>query len=519
MEADIVIIGGGVTGTAIARELARFNLDIILIEKEADLACGTSKANSGIIHAGYNASQDTIKGKMNVKANPQFDKICEDLNVPFDRIGSLVVGFEQDDLNKLKEIKANGEKQGIKGLEILNKEEIMEIETNISQRAEYALYAPTAGIISPYELAIGYGDNAAINGVEIMLNTEVTGIITKEDRVEALKTNKGLIETDLVINAAGVFADKVASMGGEKMEIRPRKGEYHLFDKEYGGIVDHVLFPISTEKSKGILVTPTVHGNILIGPNSYYLNDKTDLSTTEKGMEEIMKGARKLIPELPSDGVITSFSGLRAAVPHEDFIIGFSDSVKGLINTAGIQSPGLSSTPAIADKVVELVSEFNSDEAEDFDLSYKDDFKENNPEYPHYDNHRNQPEEWQKYIEKNKDYGKVICRCETVTKGEIIDAIHRPVPARTVDTIKRRTRAGSGRCQGGFCGPRVVQILAEEMGVSPLEVTKRGGDSNILAAEAKRLIKDNFEDDEMIKNDDKIKNDFDGDKVGDSNEK
>ncbi|MGM0410844.1 MAG: NAD(P)/FAD-dependent oxidoreductase, partial [Bacillota bacterium] len=260
MKADVVVIGGGVIGTAIARELARFDLDIILIEKEADLACGTSKANSGIIHAGYNASSNTLKGRMNVKANSQFDKISDDLNVPFERIGSLVVGFNEDDLKKLKKMKENGEKQGIKGLKIVKQDKLMDMEPKINPEAQYGLYAPTAGIISPYELAIAYGDNAALNGVNIMLNTELTGVINDGNKLKAIKTNKGIIEAKLVINSAGVFADKIAQMGGEKMKIKPRKGEYHLFDKEYGSLAQHVLFPIPNEMSKGILVTPTVHG-------------------------------------------------------------------------------------------------------------------------------------------------------------------------------------------------------------------------------------------------------------------
>jgi len=486
-KADIVVIGGGVIGTAIARELAHFKLDIILLEKEADLACGTSKANSGIIHAGYNASSDTIKGRMNVKANSQFDKICADLNVPFNRIGSVVVGFSENDLKKLKEIKANGEKQKIEGLEILGKNELRQKEENINPEAKYGLFAPTAGIISPYELAIAYGDNAVLNGAEVMLNTKVTDLIVENNSLKAVKTNKGVIETELVINAAGVFADKIAKMGRDEMKIKPRKGEYHLFDKEYGSLVDHVLFPIPTDRSKGILVTPTVHGNLLVGPNSQEIDNKNDLSTTREGMEEIMAGAKKLIPDLPQDGVITSFSGLRAVDESGDFIIGFSDSTEGLIHTAGIQSPGLSSTPAIADKVVELVKEYAKGN-KDFELEYKKEFREKNPEYPHYNDYKDKKDKWEYYIKKDNDYAKVICRCETVTKGEIVDAIQRPVPAQTVDAIKRRTRAGSGRCQGGFCGPRVVEILAEELDISALEVTKRGGDSNILAARAKELI-------------------------------
>ncbi|MFW6409519.1 MAG: NAD(P)/FAD-dependent oxidoreductase [Halanaerobiales bacterium] len=490
MKYDIVVIGGGLVGTAVARELSRYKLDIVLLEKKADIACGTSKANSGIIHAGYNALSDTVKGRLNVRANPQFDELCEDLNVPFKRIGSLVVGFNKNDLKKIKEIKENGEKNGIRGLEIWDHKKIRKEEKNINTEASYALYAPTAGIISPYELAIAYADNAVINGVEVKLNTEVKDINKTEDGDFVVQTGEEGIKAELIINAAGVFADKIAQMNGEKMKIHPRKGEYHLYDKEYGDMVDHVLFPIPAEETKGILVTPTVHGNLLIGPNAYYVDDKTDVSTTGEGMEEVLKGARRLVPDLPGDGIITSFSGLRAASETEDFIITFSEKVEGLIHAAGIQSPGLSSVPAIADKVLELVEGYVADYSPDFDLVYDKEFEKENPEYPHLQDYEQNPADWQRFVEENEDYGKIICRCESVSKGEIVDAIQRPVPAQTLDAIKRRTRAGGGRCQGGFCQPRVIKILSEELDISPLEVTKRGGNSYVLAARAKELIED-----------------------------
>ncbi len=488
METDVLIIGGGVIGTAIARELSKYNINITLIEKESDVARGTSKANSGIIHAGYNADKKTLKGCLNVKSNPLFDKICEDLNVPFKRIGSLVVGFNKKDLKKLQEEKYNGEKMGVEGLEIISDNKLFDMEPNLNKNAKYALYAPTAGIISPYMLTIAYADNAVINGVKVMLETEVVDIIEDEGYIKGVKTNKGDIKSKIVINAAGLFADEIADMAKDKMKIKARKGEYFLYDKGYGNTVNHVLFPIPNETSKGILVTPTVHDNLLIGPNSYFIDDKDDKSTTKVGLNEVITGARKLIPDLPGKDIITSFSGLRAAEAGEDFIIGYVDKIKGFINVAGIQSPGLSSTPAIASKVKELVKDYINDEDLKINFSYKEEFKECLDEYPHYRDFTENKDDWQKLVEKNKDYGKIICRCESVTKGEIIDAINRPVKARTVDAVKRRTRAGMGRCQGGFCGPRVVELIAEELGISPLEVKKKGGNSNILIARAKELI-------------------------------
>ena len=490
----IVIVGAGVIGTAIARELSRYNLDILLIEKEPDVSDGTSKANSGIIHAGYNADFDTLKGVMNVKSNPYYDKLCEDLKVPFKRNGSLVVGFNDDDLKDLKDKKENGEKNGIEDLKILGQDEIFEMEPNINKEAKYALYAPTAGIISPYELAIGYADNAVRNGVEVLLDTKVTDLLIKGDEVKGVYTNRGEFKADLVINAAGLFSDKIAKMAGDDFEITPRKGEYHLFDKEYGGLVNHILFPMPTKTSKGILVLPTVHGNLLIGPNANEINDKQDYSTTNDGLEEVFKGAKRLIPEIPTDGIITQFSGLRASLPDEDFHIDFSKHKKALINLIGIQSPGLSSAPAIAEKVIDMVNQFAKENNYTFDN--KDDFQEKNPEYPHYHEYEEngEVEKWQEIVEKDKNYGEIICRCEHVSRGEIIDAINRPVPARTVDAIKRRTRASSGRCQAGFCGPRILNILSNHLKIDPLEVTKRGKNSKILKRRSKELILEKMKD-------------------------
>jgi len=494
----IIVIGAGVIGTAITRELSKYEVEILLIEKEADVADGTSKANSGIIHAGYNADFDTLKGLMNVKSNPSFDKLCEDLKVPFERNGSLVVGFDEKDLKKLKEKKANGEQNGIEGLEILNRPEILEKEPNINEDAQYALYAPTAGIISPYELTIGYADNAVRNGAEVLLNTKVKDLIIENDKVQGVFTNRGEFKADLIINAAGLYSDKIAKMAGDEFEIHPRKGEYHLFDKVHGGLVNHTLFPMPTETSKGILVLPTVHGNLLIGPNANVINDKDDFSTTSEGLEEVFKGAKKLVPSLPESGVITSFSGLRAALPNEDFHIDFSNNKKALINIVGIQSPGLSSAPAIADKVVEMTKQYVK--KNNFEIGQKKDFVGENPEYHHYHHYEenDEVEKWQEIVEQDEKYGEIVCRCEHVSRGEIIDAINRPVPARTIDAIKRRTRASSGRCQAGFCGPRILEILSNHLKIDPLEVTKKGKGSKILKARSKELILAEIEEDSKV---------------------
>jgi glycerol-3-phosphate dehydrogenase len=485
---QIIIIGAGVIGSAIARELARYDVDILLIEKEPDVADGTSKANSGIIHAGYNANAETLKGRMNVKSNPAYDKLCKDLKVPFKRNGSLVVGFSEEDLKDLKKKKANGEKNGIEGLEIIGQTELFEKEPNINKEAKYALYAPTAGIISPYELTIGYADNAVRNGAEVLLDTKVTDLLIEDDEIKGVFTDRGEYRADLIINAAGLYSDKIAAMAGDQFEIHPRKGEYHLFDKVHGDIVNHTLFPMPTETSKGILVLPTVHGNLLIGPNANRIDDKDDVSTTSDGLAEVFNGAHRLIPSIPEKGVITSFSGLRASLASEDFHIDFSEHTKGLINLIGIQSPGLSSAPGIAEKVTEMVKQFSQNN--NYKLNRTENFQETNPEYPHYHHYEenDEVEKWQEVVEQDKNYGEIICRCEHVSRGEIIDAINRPIPARTVDAIKRRTRASSGRCQAGFCGPRILEILSNHLKIDPLEVTKRGKNSKILKARSKEII-------------------------------
>ncbi len=491
MKADVVIIGGGVIGASIARELSRYSLKIILIEKEDDVAMGTSKGNSGIIHAGYNADFRTLKGRLNIKSNPRFDKLCQDLKVHFKRIGSLVVGFTEEDLKRLRELKKNGEKNGLENLEIITGNKLFELEPNLNPQAKYALYAPTAGIISPYKFTIALADNAVINGVKVLLETEAKDIRIKGRQVCGVVTNRGLIETRTIINAAGLHADEIAKAAGDSFKINPLKGEYQLFDKQWGSLVNHILFPIPTKLSKGILVTPTVHDNLLIGPNSYQVEEKDDPATTRAGIKEVYAGATKLIPHLPHQDLINSFAGLRADIEgRDDFIIEASKKIRGFINVAGIESPGLSSAPAIAEMVSGILKEVVKEISPQLELNYKDDFVETLVEQPRFADYLNKVGEWQEIVERDADYGGIICRCEKVSKGEVLRAIYQPVPARSLDAIKRRTRAGMGRCQGGFCSPRVLKILSEELKISPLRITKKGPSSEFLKTKTKDMIKE-----------------------------
>ncbi len=478
---DIIIVGGGVSGCAVAWKLSRYNLNVLLLEKEPDLAAGTTKANTAIIHAGYNADPNKLKGRLNVKGNVEIKEIAKDLSIPFKEIGSLVVGVKGDDLSILDELLEKGKKNKVEGLKIVDKEWLRENEPHLTKDAEAALWAPTAGITTPWEFAVAMAENAVANGVKVELETEVMDVLTEEDKVVGVKTNKGNFEADYVINAAGLYADDVARMVGiEKIEIRPRKGEYYIYDKAKGFDVNHVIFPIPTPISKGIVVTRTIENNLLIGPTSDPIDDKTDLSTTPEGLKKVYNGAKKLFPNLTLKDTIRVFAGLRAADKTEDFVIEAADNVHGFINVAGIQSPGLSSATAIADRTLDIIKE------EGLKLEEKKNVIEKREEPVRFYEMSN--EERAKMVEKDKKYGKIICRCETVSYKEILDAIHGPIGARTVNAVKRRTRAGAGRCQGGFCGPRVLEILSEELGIDPTEVKQEETNSQIIEYKIKELL-------------------------------
>lgn len=473
---DVCIIGAGVIGCSIARELSKYNLNICVIEKGYDVAVGTTKANSAIIHAGFDAIPGTLKAKFNVKGNLMFDKLSKELDFPFRRNGSLVLCFDQDNISRLKLLKEQGEKNSVPGLMILDKGQALEMEPSLSSNIIAALYAPSGGIVCPYEMTVAYAENAYNNDVHFKFDTEVLDIEKKSHHF-TIMSKKEHIDTKIIINAAGLFSDSINNIvSNNKMSIIPRKGEYCLFDRTVGKTVRSTIFQLPTKLGKGVLVTPTVDGNLLIGPNASDIEDKYDLSTTPDGIQEVLSKARLTLNEIPMKYIITSFSGLRAHGITDDFIIGEADDVKNFINAAAIESPGLSSAPAIASYIKGIVvSRLRPKRNNNFNPIRKG--------LPKFRNLSN--EERQILIQKNPAYGRIVCRCETVTEGEIIDSIHRPLGARTLDGIKRRTRAGMGRCQSGFCTPKLVSILARELKISEEEVTKFGGNSKILVGKNK----------------------------------
>ncbi len=472
MNYDVAIIGAGVIGALTARELSRYQLKTVLLESENDVAMGATKANSGIVHAGFDAIPGTLKAKFNLKGTAMMPEYCKELDVPFKNNGSLVVAFSEKELDTLRELYDRGIQNDVPGMELLSKEELFAMEPNLSDEACGALLARTAGIVCPYELTIAAAENAVSNGVEFKRNCRVTDIKYTNGMFE-IQTVQGVINSEFVINAAGTHSDEIAKMiGDDSFKIIPRSGEYFILDKAVGNLVSHTIFQCPTDMGKGVLVSPTVDGNLLIGPTAADTEDKNNTATTLKGLAEVKRLSAKSCKSVSSRNAITSFSGLRAHADNNDFIIGKSKANAKFINAAGIESPGLSSAPAIAKYVAYLVTnEYDSVAAnESFNPYRKDVFR-----FRHATD-----EEKAAAIAKNPAYGRIVCRCETITEGEIVDAIRAPAGARDVDGVKRRTRAGMGRCQGGFCGSKVVEILARELGTEVNKITKFGKGSNIL---------------------------------------
>mgnify|MGYP003300454227 FL=1 len=468
---DVIIIGAGVSGAASARELSRYKVNICVLEKEDDVCCGTSKANSAIVHAGYDAANGSLMAKLNVRGNEMMGDLAKELDFPFKRNGSLVICRAEEDMPNLQALYERGVKNGVKDLRIISKEEVLELEPNITDEVVAALYAPTGGIVCPFNMNIALAENANVNGVEFKFNTEVQDIKKVEDHFE-IQTNNGVYETKYVVNAAGVYADKFHNMVSEKkIHITPRRGDYCLLDKTAGDHVSRTIFALPGKYGKGILVTPTVHGNLLLGPTARDIEDKEGINTTADGLDEVITKAGQNVKDIPMRQVITSFAGLRAHEDNHEFIIEELADCKGFIDCAGIESPGLTSAPAIGEMVADILKDLMGlEEKEDFIATRKGIL---NPE-------ELSMEERKALIKEKPAYGNIICRCEMITEGEIIDAIRRPLGAKSLDAVKRRTRAGMGRCQAGFCSPRTMEILARELNVDMSEITKTGGDSKII---------------------------------------
>lgn len=473
---DVIIVGAGIIGASIARELSKYDLKTLVLEKGEDVAEGTTKANSAIIHAGYDAKPGTLKGILNAKGNSMFDKLALELEFPFNRIGSFVLSFTEEGIDGLNNLLIQGQKNGVPDLSILKKEEILSMEPELNTNVVAALYAKTGAIVCPYEMTIALAENALLNGVEFKFNSKVLDIV-KEEEAYLIKTKDNNYRGKVVINAAGLYADKINDMvSNDKFEIKGKKGEYCLFDREVGGLVGKVIFQLPNKDGKGILVTPTVDGNLLIGPNAKSVEDKENLDTTKEGMDEVLNKAALSLKEVPMRYLITSFSGLRSHSDRGDFIIGESKDAKNFINAAGIESPGLSSAPAIGEMVVDIVKDIlNPEINQGFNPK-----REGIPKFREMNSF-----ERNELIKKDKSYGKIVCRCETVTEGEILNAIRRPLGAKSLDGVKRRTRAGMGRCQAGFCSAKIVEILSKELKVPMTEITKFGGNSILLTGKNK----------------------------------
>jgi len=475
---DILIIGAGVVGANIARECSKYQQNIVVVDKNNDVCEETSKANSGIAHSGYDATPGTLKAKYNVIGNKMLPKLCKDLDVPYVNNGSLIIGFSKEDEILLHELKQQGEKNGVEGLVILPHDEVMSKEPALNPNIYSALYAPTGGIVDPFQLTIASAEVAFQNGVVFKMNTEVSNI----EKVESgfiVKTNHEDLHAKIIINASGIYADHINNYVSKHfLEIHPRKGEYCLFDKQVGALVHSTIFQLPSSQGKGVLVTPTAEGNLLVGPSSNLVERKEDKETTVEGIKYILEKASSSVPNIPLQFIITGFAGLRASEVSKDFIIGEAEDVPNFYNAAGIESPGLTAAPGIAVAISELIQSKHHFPLKEKIVTTRKNivrFEEQSIENK------------KALIAKDKEYGKIICRCEMVTLSEIKQAIHRSLGATSVDGVKRRTRAGAGRCQGGFCSPRVLEILSQELKKDPTEIAKFSKNSTFLVGLDKEL--------------------------------
>ena len=479
---DVIIIGAGVTGCAVARFLSAFKGSFCVLERTEDVCSGTSKANSAIIHAGFDAAHGSLMAKYNLLGCQMYPQLAEELDFSYKNNGSLVLALSEEDIPKLEALKENGIKNGVEHLEIVGRERLKELEPAVGHVPVAALYAPTAGIVCPFGATIAFAENAYTNGVEFRFNTEVKGLTRSEDEEGnpywIVQTAEGVLQTRAVVNAAGVYSDILHNMvSADKIRIVPRKGDYLLLDRRTGGYVQHTVFQVPGKFGKGVLVSPTVHGNTIIGPTAEDIEDKEGVDTTAEGFDDLMEKAGLAFDDLPLREVITSFAGLRAHEARHDFILGEASDAPGFFDCAGIESPGLTAAPAIGKEIAaQLAEKLGLAEDPDFVGTRKGFIDPKALDLP----------DLAELIKEKPEYGRIVCRCEQVSEGEIRDAIRRPLGARSLDGVKRRVRAGMGRCQAGFCSPRIMDILAEELGVDVADITKSGGHSEVIVG----LVKD-----------------------------
>lgn len=471
---DIIIVGAGVIGTSIARALSKYKLDILVLEKENDIGDGSSGANSAIVHSGYDPKPGSLKAKLNVLGNKMFDEVASDLDVEFKRIGSITLANNDEEIATLKDLAKRSELNGVE-YQLLNHDELKAIEPNITDQVKMGLLAPTAGIINPFELVVALMENAIDNGAKLHLNEEVKAINTYEDYYEVV-TNEACYETKYVINASGIYSDKVNEMVNEhKFTIMPRRGEYYVLDHFDNNYVKHTLFNVPTSKGKGVLVSPTTHYNYLVGPSSDFIDDRDSVATVKEILDEVKFNATRLVDKIPYQYVIRQFSGVRAVSDTDDFFI--EETRKGFINVAGIQSPGLASSPAIAKMVEDMVLKGfeNVQKNENYNPKRRPLIRLNNKTL----------EERNELIKKDPKLGRIICRCELITEGEVLDTLNRSCPPHTIKGVKKRVRPGFGKCQGGFCEPIVMNILQKHYGVDKTEINYGKEGSYIVLSKTK----------------------------------
>ncbi|MBE6427089.1 MAG: NAD(P)/FAD-dependent oxidoreductase [Planctomycetaceae bacterium] len=470
---DLIIIGAGAIGSAAARTLAQYELDILVLEKESDVGEVTSSANSAIVHSGYDPVPGSEKAAMNVRGNLLYDQMCEELDIDMRKIGSLTIATNDEEVEILRGLEERGRQNGVP-VQMLSREETLALEPNLTPEVKLALLAPTAGIVNTFELCVALMENAMDNGVKLNLNEAVTGIRAIEGGYE-VTTNRAVYQTRAVVNAAGLFSDEINNfVNPVKYEIQPRKGEYFVLDHFDPDFIRHTIFTVPSSKGKGILVSPTTHGNYILGPSAEFVEEKDDYSTDGETLAQVLATAKKLVPSIPMNQVIREFSGLRAVEKSGHFII--EESLPGFVNLVGIQSPGLTSCPAIAEEVVKFLSNT-------MEMKKKEDF--NPRRRPMVRLNRMTPEERAEFVKKNPKFGNIICRCEMVSEGEVLDCIHRNCGAATIRGVKRRVRPGMGKCQGGFCQPRIIKILARELGIKNEDVRMKSPGSFILMGETK----------------------------------